>query len=52
LVSEEYTNLRRKLSKLISQINAVANTEGKGRDDLTFNILLEAENILKRVTKE
>jgi len=30
----------------------VANTEGKGRDDLTFEILNEAEGILRRVTKE
>jgi len=52
VVSQEYTNLKRKLSKIIAQINAVANTEGKGRDDLNFDILLEAEGILRRVTKE
>lgn len=31
-------------------INSVANLEGKGRDDLQFEILLEAEGILRRVT--
>lgn len=39
VISQEYTNLKRKLSKIIAQINAVANTEGKGRDDLNFDIL-------------
>lgn len=52
VVNQDYTNLKRKLSKIISQINSVANTEGKGRDDLTFEILQEAEGILRRVTKE
>jgi len=52
VVNQDYTNLKRKLSKIISQINSVANTEGKGRDDLTFEILNEAEGILRRVTKE
>ena len=52
VVNQDYTNLKRKLSKIISQIYSVANTEGKGRDDLTFEILNEAEGILRRVTKE
>ena len=52
VVNQDYTNLKRKLSKIISQINSVANTEGKGRDDLTFESLNEAEGILRRVTKE
>jgi hypothetical protein len=30
----EYNQNRKKLVKLINQINAVANSEGKGRDDL------------------
>jgi len=30
----------------------VANLEGKGRDDLSFDILLEAEGILRRVTQD
>ena len=38
--------------KVIAKINSVANVEGKGRDDLGVNILLEAEGITRRVTKE
>lgn len=30
----------------------MANVEGKGRDDLGVEILLEAEGITRRVTKE
>lgn len=37
---------------MIAKINSVANVEGKGRDDLGVNILLEAEGITRRVTKE
>lgn len=36
--------------KLINQINAVANSEGKGRDDLQSEILFEAEGICRRVS--
>lgn len=36
----------------MAQINAVANLEGKGRDDLGFEVLLEAEGIIRRVTRE
>lgn len=52
ITNEEYINLKRKLCKIISQINAVANIEGKGRDDLSYDILAEAEGVLRRVTKE
>lgn len=49
--------------KIISQINAVANFEGKiikfklmflgkGRDDLGFEILLEAEGLIRRISPE
>ena len=34
LDSKEYNNTRKKLVEIINQINAVANSEGKGRDDL------------------
>lgn len=50
--NEDYTNIRKKLIQTISEINAVANVEGKGRDDLNVSILLEAEGILRRVSKE
>lgn len=52
LVNSEVTSLKRKLCKIISSINAVANVEGKGRDDLEFDILQESEGILRRITKE
>ena len=48
----EYHNLRRKLCKTISHINSVANFEGRGRDDLSFEILLEAEGIIRRVSRD
>jgi hypothetical protein len=38
------------LVNLIVQINKVANTNGKGRDDLNLDILLAAEGILRRIT--
>ena len=50
--NEEYAKLRKQLCRIISQINSVANVEGKGRDDLGFDVLIEAEGILRRVTKE
>jgi hypothetical protein len=34
------------------KINAVANTEGKGRDDLDSQILEEAEGIIRKVTEQ
>lgn len=42
--------MRNKLVMLISEINRVANIEGKGRDDLTLEILLEAEGIMRRIS--
>lgn len=36
----------------MAQINAVANLEGKGRDDLVPEVLFEAEGLIRRVTKE
>lgn len=37
---------------MLAQINSVANMDGKGRDDLGYEILFEAEGIIRRVTKE
>ena len=48
--SEEYNKMRHKLVLLISEINRVANTEGKGRDDLSLDILIEAEGIMRRIS--
>ena len=38
--SEEYNQLRKNICKVICQINSVANIEGKGRDDLEYQILV------------
>jgi len=48
--NQKYHTLRGKLCRKISKINSVANVEGKGRDDLSYDILLEAEGILRRVS--
>ncbi len=56
--NEDFHGLRRQLVKIISQINSVANFEGKiinkgkGRDDLDFEILLEAEGLIRRISPE
>ncbi|CAD8137428.1 unnamed protein product [Paramecium pentaurelia] len=52
VTSENYIQKKEQFCKVIAQINTVANVEGKGRDDLGINILLEAEGITRRVTKE
>eukprot|EP00826_Nyctotherus_ovalis_P057033 TRINITY_DN7791_c0_g1_i17.p1 TRINITY_DN7791_c0_g1~~TRINITY_DN7791_c0_g1_i17.p1 ORF type:complete len:318 (-),score=74.23 TRINITY_DN7791_c0_g1_i17:99-1052(-) len=48
--NEQYELLRRKLVDVCGQINVVANTQGKGRDDLKVEVLWEAEKILRRVS--
>lgn len=50
LDSEEYNNVRKKLVKVIGQINSVANPEGTGRDDLGADILIKAEQLIRRVS--
>jgi hypothetical protein len=47
---EAYHDLRRQLVEIVCQLNSVANTEGKGRDDLTYDILLAAEGISRRIS--
>lgn len=34
----------------IGKLNSVANTSGKGRDDLSYEILLAAENVLTKIS--
>ena len=46
----EYNEQREKFASIIGQINAVANTQGKGRDDLTAEILIAAEGISRRIS--
>lgn len=48
--SEEYNTIRKRLVDIMAEINKVANVEGKGRDDLTINILIEAESIMRRIS--
>jgi hypothetical protein len=35
----------------VGKLNAIANTDGKGRDDLTVEVLEAAENVLATVTE-
>jgi hypothetical protein len=46
----EYQKNRMKLITILNKINAVANPEGKGRDDLEANILVQAESICRRIS--
>ena len=47
---DEYHKLREKLTKQLGQLNTVANSEGKGREDLSIDILISAEGIMRRVS--
>lgn len=35
---------------MISRLNSIANIDGKGRDDLNYEILAAAENVLTTIT--
>lgn len=48
----EYHSRREKLAKQIAQLNAVANSEGKGRDYLSVEILYSAEGIMRRISPD
>lgn len=50
LDSEEFDKLRTLLANLIATINSVANTEGKGRDDLGVEVLIAAEGVLRKIS--
>lgn len=50
LDSDDYNKMRLKLVNYIMQINKVANSEGKGRDDLGLDILVVAEGVLRKVS--
>jgi hypothetical protein len=49
---EDYLSIRGKLCEIIAKINSIANTPGKGRDDLDHSILCETEGIIRKVTRE
>lgn len=42
--------MRNSLCEKIGKLNSVANISGKGRDDLSYNILLAAENVLTKIS--
>jgi hypothetical protein len=48
---KEYNNIRDKFIKVINYLNKIANINGKGRDDLDINILLQSEKVLRTVTE-
>lgn len=48
--SKEVIEIKSKLVVLIGKINSVANIEGKGRDDLTIDILKAAELLIRRMS--
>lgn len=50
LSGPQYDLLRNQLCQKISKLNSIANVDGKGRDDLTFEVLIAAENVLATVT--
>lgn len=50
--AEVIFELKTKLVVIIGKINSVANIEGKGRDDLTIDILKAAEGLLRRVSAQ
>eukprot|EP00826_Nyctotherus_ovalis_P012783 TRINITY_DN13405_c0_g1_i14.p1 TRINITY_DN13405_c0_g1~~TRINITY_DN13405_c0_g1_i14.p1 ORF type:complete len:509 (-),score=101.70 TRINITY_DN13405_c0_g1_i14:20-1546(-) len=48
--SSTYKLLRKRFVEVCGRINSVANYVGKGRDDLSADILAAAENVLRRVS--
>jgi hypothetical protein len=46
----DYNKNRKKLVEVLNKINSVANSEGKGRDDLKVEILFQAEGISRRIS--
>jgi len=42
--------LRKVLCEKIAKLNSVANINGKGRDDLRYDILIAAENVITKIT--
>ncbi|OMJ70096.1 hypothetical protein SteCoe_32013 [Stentor coeruleus] len=50
--SPESFDLKSRLVTVIGKINSVANIEGKGRDDLTIDILKASEGLLRRMSTQ
>ena len=51
LNDKKYNQLREKLIEIILKLNKVANEEGKGRSDLSVDILFKAEKVLVTVSE-
>jgi len=47
----EFNKNRAQLVEVLNSVNAVANSEGKGRDDLQVEILLQSEGLCRRVSQ-
>ena len=45
-----YNQNRQKLIQILGKINSVANPDGMGRDDISNDILLAVEGIVRRVS--
>lgn len=50
LDSTKYNSVRKRMVKVIGQINAVSNPEGHGRDDFLVEILVMAEKLIRRIS--
>ena len=50
LANTQYLELRKASVLHISNLNAVANTSGKGKDDFTVEILSKAEKIVMKAS--
>ena len=46
----EHNKNRKKFVEILNKINSVANSDGKGRDDLEAEILLQAEGLCRRIS--
>lgn len=46
----EYHNIRKQLCEKLAKLNSVANINGKGRDDLNYEILTAAESVLTKIS--
>ena len=50
--TKEYYELREKLLQQLCKINAVANVQGKGRNDFKIDIIERTEEILRQNVKQ
>lgn len=48
----DFNKNRKKIVEVINKINAVANPDGKGRDDLQADILFQSEGICRRISSQ